>query len=742
MFKILIKLFENLLTNRTDFGINSVTIKTRKKGDIFMKDINEIIEFMRYHPWSFYYVGGSWGQNAKEEIWKAHDDRLLKIDYIGSHIITVPMPGWWNGIDTYDFREFDARVERLLKDHPERYMVPRIYMEPPIDWQRENPEELCVYWNGPTTAEEIRAMVGTPYQDWDGCDGDIKPYPDQRIARQSFSSKKWVEDASRTLKVLVEHTENGPYADRVIGYMPAFGNCGECMWWGDWRNQGDPRKGDFGISHRKHFYNWAVKKYGSLEELRKAWNMPELTEENLPMPTPPERWSEGGKDLRGVLLADDQRQYDCNLFHSDACFDAIEAFGKVIKETSGKAAGCFYGYFQDETVGYAGHLATQRALTTPYVDFYSSPKGYHYCLAGDPGSSQAPGQSFARKKLWIEENDSRSHHALQDWDRAPKTPSDTFTVFWREIYRALTFNQGFWWMDIGGLADDWYSDNDMVEMLKMQAEFYKKWSPVKRAGVAEIAFVEDEPSCAHTTYISGAQRALRLRLERELKLCGAPVDHLRISDLFEVDLSRYKFIVFCHAFVMPKETWEKIRKLIRPDAHVLWNWAAGMLDPSYSRENQKAVTGFYTEEVKNRMHHSDIYRHIYWHAPRKIPQDYPLLKIVEEDGQEVFQRSPEGYVLTARVTRDSGANILAADFTLRENTLRRLIADSGVTFKAPENCTVLEDEKLLGFFPRYDVCFMHNFEGNWRNVLTGEIVTGEKKLEIREKGLAIFEKID
>ena len=123
------------------------------------------------------------------------------------------------------------------------------------------------------------------------------------------------------------------------------------------------------------------------------------------MPTPYERWSEGGKNLRQVILADDQRQVDCNEFHSKCCFDAIETFGKVVKEKTGKPAGCFYGYFQDETVGYAGHLAIDRALTSPYLDFYSSPKGYHYCLAGDPGSSQAPAQSFSRKKLWIEEEE-------------------------------------------------------------------------------------------------------------------------------------------------------------------------------------------------------------------------------------------------------------------------------------------------------------------------------------------------
>ena len=712
-------------------------------------NLEETLDYMRHHPWNFYYVGTSLNEigptcycSCLDSLRDEYRCRREKLDYIGSMINTVPLPcSFWPAIGTYDFTDIDKMAHELLDGHPDRWFVPRLHMDPPLDWLRAHPEEVCVYWNGPTDPEVIASMVGTPQHDLNGCDGDRKPYPDQQISNQSFSSKLWVQDACIALGKLIDHVESQPYGKQVIGYHIAFGNCGECMWWGDWRNQGDPRKGDFGISHKKHFFNWAVEKYGSLEALRAAWNLPDLTRENIPMPTPPERWSENGKDLRGVLLAQDQRQVDCNEFHSKACFDAIEAFGKVVKEKSGKPAGAFYGYFQDETVGYAGHLDTERAMTTPYVDFYSSPKGYHYCLAGDPGASQAPGQSFSRKKIWVEENDSRSHHALKcDRNRANKTPSETFTAFWREIYRALTFQQTFWWMDINGLNDDWYGDPDMVEMFKAQADFFKKWSPVERRSVAQVLFVEDEASCAHTTYISGPQRNLRLRLERELKLCGAPVDHLRISDLFEIDLSQYKFIVFCHAFVMPKDTWEALRQRIRPDAHILWNWAAGMLDPEFNPENQKQVTGFYTEECPGRMQPEELYRHIYWHSTHHCPQDYPLIRIVPEAGQEVIQTSPDGGILTARIARDQGASIFAAEFTLREKQLRKLLKDAGVDFYAPENCTVLADDKLLGFFPRWDVAFPYVFKGTWRNVLTGELVSGAVDLRIRSKGLAIYEK--
>jgi len=696
---------------------------------------------MRHSPWNWYYVCTAPTSPDHEQSWAEYDYRREKLDYIGSDICSVNMPVWWVGIGKYDFTELDKYVSALLDGHPTRYFVPRIKMEPPLDWLKAHPEEVCVYYGGPTTPEEIRDMLGTPQHDTRGWDDGVKPYPDEKISNQSFSSKIWIEDASIALSALVDHIENGPFANQTIGYMVAFGNCGECMWWGDWRNQGDPRKGDFGISHKKHFFEWAVNKYGSLDGLREAWNDPNLTIESLTMPSPMDRWSEGGKDLRGVLLMDDQRQVDCNEFHSKACFDAAEAFGKVVKEKTGKATGCFYGYFQDETVGYAGHLSTDRAMTTPYLDFYSSPKAYHYCLAGDPGASQAPSQSFARKKLWIEENDCRSHHAA-DTMRKADCPEDTETIFWREIYRALTFKFGFWWMDIGGLSDDWYSDTNLVEMFKSQADFFKKWSPVPRKSVAEVLFVEDEASCGHATYISGVQRGLRLRLERELRLCGAPMDHLRVSDLLETDLSQYKFIVFCHAFVMPKELWAKIKPRLRPGAHVLWNYAAGLLNPSHSPENQKAVTGFNTVESKNPLRHKDLYRHIYWHETRAIPQDYPVLELARGENQEEIQVSPDGRLLTARMRFNGGASIHAADLTLREPILRSLMADAGVNFITPEYCAVLADDKLIGFFPRFDVSITHDFVGKWRNVINNEVVEGKTTLSIREKRFMIFEKID
>ena len=70
------------------------------------------------------------------------------------------------------------------------------------------------------------------------------------------------------------------------------------------------------------------------------------------------------------------------------------------------------------------------------------------------------------------------------------------------------------------------------------------------------------------------------------------------------------------------------------------------------------------------------------------------------------------------------------------------MADAGVRFQAPENCAVLADEKLIGFFPRWDVDFSYFFDGQWRNVITGEEARGSVELKIQGKKFAIFEKVE
>jgi hypothetical protein len=187
------------------------------------------------------------------------------------------LPSGWVGVNEYDYSLTDKVMDEVFRDNDDIYFIPRIKLNVPIDWCYENPEDVFVYYGGPETAEEIRSVVGTLQHDYIGYDSphgyyasgefeDTRPNVGGVIARQSFSSKKWLEDAKEALTRVINRLENGKYGKRILGYHIAYGTSGETVVWGRVSN----KYGDWGINNKKAFFEWAKAKYGSLSEIEKA----------------------------------------------------------------------------------------------------------------------------------------------------------------------------------------------------------------------------------------------------------------------------------------------------------------------------------------------------------------------------------------------------------------------------------------------------------------------------------------
>ena len=80
---------------------------------------------------------------------------------------------------------------------------------------------------------------------------------------------------------------------------------------------------------------------------------------------------------------------------------------------------------------YAGHLAVEKILSSPDVDFLASPRAYDYCVAGEPGGEQAPTQSYNRRKIWMDELDNWTHLDLLKRSLAARNMFETRTLLWR-----------------------------------------------------------------------------------------------------------------------------------------------------------------------------------------------------------------------------------------------------------------------------------------------------------------------
>ena len=682
----------------------------------------------------------------------------------GVKIHTSILFSGWTGVDQYDYRLTDKVLDAIFKDNPDIYYIPRIKLNVPIDWGRANPDDLFVYYEGPRETEEIRALVGTGKQDLLGYESprgyytaggwaDDRPNVGGLISNQSFSSKKWLRDAGETLKRIVNHLESGPYQDRIAAYHVAYGACGETCLWGRSGMKGE-HMGDYGVNNRREFFDWGLRKYGSLETLRDAWAQPALARERALVPAPEQRTHVLGgiKDLRSFFRGEkaDRICSDYDIFMSESNIGAIEHFGKIIKaNTVGKPVGCFYGYLLEcHNAAYSGWLGYERLLSSPYVDFIAAPKSYYRSVPGEPGGVLGPAQSVNRRKLWLDELDNRTHLAQASGAEVScANIGETRTVMWREFSKNMAYGSGFWWMDLGG---GWYDDPEILREVALIEKTATKLRAKPGKSIAEILLVVDEESIYHTVSHHAFHVPMMEDMIRNANLCGAPTDLYRLNDLATLDLSQYKLIVMLNAFQLLPEQWRQIHARIPTQATMMWNYAPGILSPDFSMDNMEKTVGMKIAE------RGAVLR------PKILPEpgsclegtgpirleadgnvDYPLLEVTPSDQISVLARYEDGAIAVASGQHGGHKVVYGALPFFGPEHLRRIAANAGCHLYVPENCAVYADSRFIGVFPKDDLRnekleFQH--EVSLQSPITGrrEISVKSVALDLNAKCLEFF----
>ncbi|MBE6651310.1 MAG: hypothetical protein E7613_08350 [Ruminococcaceae bacterium] len=571
---------------------------------------------------------------------------------IGVNLHTCILPSGWVGVNEYDYSLTDKVMDEVFRDNEDIYFIPRIKLNVPIDWCYENPEDVFVYYGGPETADEIRNVVGTLQHDYIGYDSphgyyasgefeDTRPNVGGVIARQSFSSKKWLEDAREALTRVINRLENGKYGKRILGYHIAYGTSGETVVWGRVSN----KYGDWGINNKKAFFEWSMAKYGSLAEIEKAWGMSGISPDNFPIPSPELRQPTNNSFEEFVRASKDGAfAIDYDMFMSQTNANALEFFGKTVKELTGKPVGAFYGYYLHvDNAAYTGHLALERLLNSPYVDFFSAPKSYYRCKAGEPGGELSATQSINLKKLWLEELDNRTHldtlanrpnYGENDTEWESGGMRDTKTVFWREYAKNLSHNSGFWWMDLGG---GWFDDDEILKEFKKIADVNKELRKKPHESASDVLIVTDERSA----YYMRANRDMRCGFAEdfiaEARMTGALVDTYRARDLFDIDLTKYKLVVFAYNTYADSDYFEKILPKLT-HATVMFNYAPGVWsEKGFDINRVKEITGFDIEEINDKNYDVPLIRSVGQGKANYILNTTPYMK--HSDIREIMKKA-------------------------------------------------------------------------------------------------------
>ncbi|MGC9316461.1 MAG: hypothetical protein ACP5KN_00325, partial [Armatimonadota bacterium] len=181
-----------------------------------------------------------------------------------------------------------------------------------------------------------------------------------------------------------------------------------------------------------------------------------------------------------------------------------------------------------------------------------------------------------------------------EYGRAPDEAA-TIAVMRRMMGTALTHGATLWWCDFGpATRGGWYDDPALGAELGRLYDLAARRLEDAASRVAEVLLVADLPSCYHL----GDGPAMRThyamvdQVTGALHRTGAPFDAVLLDQLADLDLSRYRVIVFMGCLHVDAETREVVRRAAEGRS-VVWLWAPGITDGArFGPQLVTDLTGF------------------------------------------------------------------------------------------------------------------------------------------------------
>ncbi|MHB8972756.1 MAG: hypothetical protein ACYC3X_20640 [Pirellulaceae bacterium] len=444
----------------------------------------------------------------------------------GYSLFSLPLAVGWVGPGKYNYADTDDAMLAALEGAPDGYFIPRVDVSAPSWWIDAHPTEA------------IGCADGTKYVE-DGFGG---------TKHQSFASELWREEGGEALRRLIEHIQQSPYADRVIGYHVTSGIYGE---WHLWSPTHLP---DVSEPMRQRFIAWCRETYtDDLVRLNAAWGLQLASFDEITCATQEERFANDLGTFKDFGKSRRVPDYWRCLHETTA--SAIGHLCKTVKgATGGQAlAGVFYGYLTD--IGWeqeGGHLAAATAFADPNIDFFCSPHSYSHRAMGEDAAFRAyPASIRAHGKLFIDEGDDRTHLSGDKPYMHAKTLAQDIAIMQREALNAFTNGTGFWWFD---MTTAWFNDPQLLETAAQLHAVGERTLAREPESYSEVAMVLDP-----TTYYALAdwktgQDPLQLELcseqFRELQMLGAPYDVLLLDDALAPTAKQYKLYLFANTWHM------------------------------------------------------------------------------------------------------------------------------------------------------------------------------------------------
>jgi beta-galactosidase len=543
----------------------------------------------------------------------------------------------WSGPEQYDFKRVDEKLDAYLKLEPRALFLPRVLLTPGPWWREEFPSEITMRDDGSPAG-----MFGA-------------------ACHPSLASQKYRELSHKALIAFLNHVE-GKYGDHIVGYQAGNGFGGEWLTFNSFweiRPGGQPPT-KFGVEDysppaQAAFRRWLKKKYGTVEELRRAWRDSKVTFQTAKPPNEVERYS----STRGIFFdpAVSRRVPDYFTFFNDMVSDVLLENCRWIKEVTRrrKIVGSFYGYlwcnFPNLSVVHSGHLGLAKVLRSPDVNFITSPYTYDNKQIGGPNNSQTLPEAVAlHGKLYFNEVDTETHLHQRQWRwgnslNNPRNWEETKALLIRDYGYALSKGFGMWWTDLHGGT---FHDDQIIKLLGDLKKIDERYLEADRRANADIAVVLDEASF---TYFGDGEplfnALLTAQKQWELGFIGAPWEPQLLTDLGNPKLRDYKLYIFLNTFrVTPEQRAAIHARLKRNHATAVWVYAPGYIGEKLSVDNMRELTGIRLAESDSAGElHVDItsYEHPYTNS---LPEgfaygtDVNVANIIRWYDHQIYLKDP------------------------------------------------------------------------------------------------------
>ncbi|MBE6631024.1 MAG: hypothetical protein E7624_09305 [Ruminococcaceae bacterium] len=264
-------------------------------------------------------------------------------------------------------------------------------------------------------------------------------------------------------------------------------------------------------------------------------------------------------------------------------------------------------------------------------------------------------------------------------------------------------------MDLGR---GWFDAPDIMAEIAALTRAHQTLKGGAHKSEADVLVVMEDAALAHTQFNRLFTHSFVRNLVLTSRTAGVLVDMYHTSDLAQIDLSRYRLVIFGTNYALTAKelgAWH-----FRADATLMFYNCVGILqNGTPALANVEALTGFalaesYDDELK-----------------------CPVLRITEGDDPHLCRKTVEGRT-----------RVMCTDPRLTPTALREIAREAGCHIYTDADTILFGDEQFLGVFAKQKThTVLHlNGKNGAKELRTGKVYTGaEIPLDLAENEFLILQ---